>query len=94
MSERSMGRKSCIQNEKDCFKCNTTSCNYLQSFQINNPIETIMVKLNSTDDAQIPKTNSTGNSTNDNNSGNFVFMNTFTLALTAIPIQLFKILIM
>lgn len=37
---KSKARKLCTTHEKECYKCNTTDCNYLQSFQLNNPIAT------------------------------------------------------
>lgn len=39
MSDRSKSKMLCSDNERDCYKCNATNCNYLHSFQLNNPIE-------------------------------------------------------
>lgn len=43
MSDRSKSKMFCEKHEKDCYKCNATNCNYLQSFQLNNPIEELLL---------------------------------------------------
>lgn len=44
ISDDTRGSILCQKNKEDCFKCNTTECNYLQSFQLNNPIPVYQYK--------------------------------------------------
>lgn len=39
MSDKTEGKMFCERNKADCFKCNSSDCNYLQSFQLKNPID-------------------------------------------------------
>lgn len=44
ISDDTRGSILCQSNKEYCFKCNTTECNYLQSFQLNNPIPVYQYK--------------------------------------------------
>lgn len=95
MSEFSNGQKLCLENEKDCYKCNTSSCNYLQSFQINNPIKSLV--LDESDSIVVQNTDSdsadsSGSGDSDESSGNAAYLDTFILALAAVFVQLYGIL--
>lgn len=43
MSDKSKSKLLCQKNDKDCFKCNSTDCNYLQNFQLKNPVDEMLM---------------------------------------------------